>query len=87
MSNFGIVVPTRAGRDLDSRDGKKDGHIRIETYKGVGTRIYVDLFDSSVKDADRAHLKSADFEWTDEGANEATQFLQKNGFQVVVMLK
>ena len=81
------VVPTRGGTDLDSGDGTKDAHIRIESYKGVGTKIFVDVFDSKVRDSSSAHLVSEMFEWTDEGANLATLFLQKHGFRVAVMIK
>jgi hypothetical protein len=84
---FDLVVPTRGGRDLQSKDGKIDGHIRIESYKGVGTKIYVDLFVSAVKDPDEAHVTSESFPWTDEGAKEVTKFLRENGFQVAVAIK
>jgi hypothetical protein len=85
--DFDVVVPTRAGKDLQSKDGKIDGHIRIESYKGVGTKIYVDLFVSAVRDPDKAHITSESFPWTDGGAKEATKFLQENGFQVAVAIK
>jgi len=85
--DYEVVIPTRGGKDLTNEDGTVDGHIRIERYKQVGTNIYVDLFASKVKDADEAHITSEAFSWTDEGANEATKFLQENGFQVVVMIK
>lgn len=81
------MIPTRAGKDLANQDGTIDGHIRIEKYNQVGTNIYVDLFASKVKDANEAHITSEDFPWTDEGAGEATRFLQENGFRVVVMLR
>lgn len=68
-------------------NGKVDGHIRIETYPGVGTQIYVDLFDSSIREAGRAHIESRLFPWTDKGAREATKYLQDWGFRVVVALK
>ncbi len=81
-----VVIPTRAGRDIDSADGKLDGHIRIETYEGE-TQIYLYLFDSSVRDPNQAHLQSKAFSWTDEGADETTKFLQGKGFRVAVVLK
>jgi hypothetical protein len=84
---FDVVIPTRKGRDLRSDDQQIDGHIRIESYKQVGTNIYVDLFVSKVKEADEAHITSESFPWSDEGANEATKFLQESGFHVVVMIK
>jgi hypothetical protein len=86
-SGFNIVVPTRRGTDLDSSDGKKDAHIRLETLPMVGMRVVVDLFDSAIKDGNQAHLESHFYHWSDEGAEKATKFLQKKGFRVVVMLK
>lgn len=83
----GVVVPTRTGKDLESADGKKDAHIRIETYKQLGTNIFVDVFDSAIENADMAHLTSRVFRWNDEGAGEATRFLQKTGFRVAVLIK
>ena len=85
--DFKVVVPTRAGTDLENSDKTVDGHIRIEKYKGVGTNIFVDLFASKVKDADEAHITSEEFPWSDEGAAEATKFLQENGFRVAVLIK
>ncbi len=81
------VVPTRRGTDLQTKDGKIDGHIRIESYKNVGTMIYVDLFVSAVSDPDEAHITSEAFPWSDAGANDATKFLQENGFKVVIMIR
>jgi transposase-like protein len=51
------------------------------------TNIFVDIFASKVKNADEAHITSESFPWSDDGAGEATKFLQENGFRVVVMLK
>lgn len=89
MSGIGaqVVVPTRAGRDLESEDGKKDAHIRIETYEQMGTNIFVDIFDSAIEDANRAHLISQVFHWNNEGADEATRFLQMHGFRAVVLIR
>ena len=72
---------------MKNRDNTKDGHIRIEAYKQIGTDIYVDLFDCAIRDPNRAHLISESYAWTDEGADEATRFLQKHGFRIVVMIK
>jgi hypothetical protein len=85
--DFEMVIPTRAGRDLANRDKTKDAHIRIESYKQVGTNIFVDIFDSSIKNASNAHLVSGSFPHSDEGAAEATEFLQKHDFGVVVVIK
>lgn len=85
--DFKVIVPTRAGKDLENNDKTIDGHIRIEKFKGAGTSIFVDLFASKVKEANEAHITSEEFAWSDEGAGEATKFLQENGFRVVVMLK
>ena len=72
---------------MESEDRKKDAHIRIETYKQVGTNIFVDIFDSAIRDANRAHLTSQMFEWNNEGADEATRFLQMNGFRAVILIR
>ena len=85
--DFQTIIPTRTGRDLTNMDETEDAHIRIETYKAIGTRIYVDVFDSSVQDPSAAHIVSEMFPWSDEGADEATQFLQKHKFRVAVVLK
>jgi hypothetical protein len=81
------VAPTSEGKDLDSADGTIDGHIRLETYKHLGTKIYVDLFDSSIRNPSRAHIISEMFPYTNKGARESTRFLQGNGFQAEVMLR
>lgn len=86
-SRFEVIVPTRAGKDLENMDNTKDTHIRIETYKEVGTNVYVDLFDSAIEDPDDAHITTEMFPWSDEGADLATRFLQNHGFRVVVMIK
>ena len=87
IGDFEMIVPTRRGTDLHSQDERMDGHIRIETYKENGTSIFVDLFLSKIQQADRAHITSESFPWTSDGANEATRFLQENGFRVVVAIK
>jgi hypothetical protein len=80
------VIPDRTGRDLRDKNGATDGYIRVETYEGIGTRIYVDLFDSKEKDADKAHITSESFAHSAEGADEATTFLHENGFKVTARL-
>ena len=72
---------------MENEDGKKDAHIRIETYKQLGTNVYVDIFDSAIEDANEAHLTSQVFQWNDEGADLATRFLQKHGFRVAILIK
>jgi hypothetical protein len=86
-ADFDVIIPTRAGTDLENKDKTIDGHIRIETYKDIGTGIYIDLFVSKVKGADESHMTSEPFTWSDAGANQATKFLQENGFQIVVMIR
>ena len=81
-----IVIPTRRGTHLQNEDRTVDSHIRIEEYE-IGINIYVDLFVSNVSDAKKAHITSEYFPWTDEGANEVTKLLQKNGFRASVMIK
>jgi hypothetical protein len=82
-----ILIPTRRGKDIRSWDEAFDGHIRIETYTGVGTDIYVDIFDSALLDAAAAQIVSACFPLTDTGANAATEFLNRIGFRVVVAIR
>lgn len=87
-SSFGTtVVPTRAGKDLENQEGTKDAHLRIESYRDVGTNIYVDVFDSAIRDSNLAHIDSRIFQWTDTGADQATRYLQNHGFRVAVMIK
>lgn len=86
-ANFEIVNPTRRGTDSENATKTMDAHVRVETYKQVGTNVYVDIFNSAIEDPNEAHLISELFHWTDEGAEEATRFLQKRGFRVAVMLK
>ena len=81
------VIPARMGRDLYNKDGTLDAHIRIESYKEIGTDIYVDLFDSSIEDANEAHITSESFQYEASGATQATEFLQENGFRVAVVIK
>ena len=81
------MIPNRRGTDIDSADGKKEAHIRFQTLPMVGSRITVDLFDSTIKDGNQSHLESHFYRWSDEGADIATMFLQKKGFRVVVTLK
>ena len=84
---FQIVIPTRRGKDLQSAVQAKDAHVRIEAYKNIGTNIFVDVFNTAFEDPDVAHLVSEAFPWSDQGANEATRFLQEHGFHVAVVMK
>lgn len=82
-----VVVPTRRGKDLLNSIHARDAHVRIETYKKIGTNIFIDVFDSAIEDHDEAHLVSEAFPCSDQGADEATQFLHNHGFRVAVMVK
>ena len=82
-----IVIPTRRGKDLQSEERSIDGHIRIETYDAVGTRLFLDLFTSNVRLEEGAHTNSLDFPYSEVGADEATKLLQKLGFRVAVVIK
>ena len=86
-SSFEIVVPTRRGKDLQNSVQDRDAQIRIETYKQIGTNIFIDVFDSTIQDHDEAHLVSESFLWSEQGADEATRFLQKYGFRIAVVIK
>jgi hypothetical protein len=77
------VTPTARGRDVDSTDRAYDAHIRTETVDGE-RMIAVDIFDSSVKSSNRAHVESDLFEVTVAGAKEAQGFLEEYGFTVRV---
>ncbi len=85
--DFELVIPSTAGRDLHNKDRTLNAHVRVETYKQSGTAIYVDLFDSSIADADEAHILSESFPYDDSGAKEATKFLQDDGFRVILALR
>ena len=87
MNSFDIIVPTRHGKDLQNSVQARDAHIRIETYKQIGTNVFIDVFDSAIEDHDEAHLASEAFPWSDRGADEASRFLQKYGFRVAVVVK
>jgi hypothetical protein len=73
--------------DLHNSDGTIDAHVRIETYKEIGTHIYIDLFDSTVENASEAHITSESFHYGLSGAKSATEFLRDNGFNIVVAVK
>jgi hypothetical protein len=77
------VVPTEKGRDLDSTDGKRDAHLRLERQDG---RVVVcaDVFDSTVANPNEAHLDSDCESWGNLGAGQITDFLRGYGFDVRV---
>ena len=51
----------------------------------AGVRVIaVDVFDSTIKGANRAHLESDSFPPTGKGAREATDFLRDYGFEVTL---
>lgn len=77
------VTPTDRGRDVDSIDRTYDAHIRTEKVDGE-RMIAVDIFDSSVKNSNRAHVESDLFEATIQGAEEAQGLLEEYGFTVRV---
>jgi hypothetical protein len=82
-----VTIPTRVGKDLENQNGTKDAHIRIEGYNGIGTNIFVDVFDSAIRNSNQAHIDSQMLPWTDSGADQATRYLQSYGFRVAVMIK
>lgn len=85
------VVPNEDGTDIDA--GEYDGHVRLERVE-TGRRdeegpfeIYVDVFRSSVKLLkDNPHVESESFPNTDEGAEDATEFVRGYGFKDVTIL-
>lgn len=80
-----VIIPTRYGNDLLNAVQNKDAHVRIEAYKQIGANLFVDVFDSAIEDPNEAHIVSEAFPWSDQGADEATQFLQEHGFHVAIM--
>ena len=81
------VTPTTRGRDLESTDKKHDAHIRLEKYRSDRRpSIYVDIFDSSIKSATKAHVESEFFPLTKQGAADASDFLLGYGFDVTVVV-
>ncbi len=85
--DFELVIPTRAGRDLHNEDKTLDAHVRVESYRQVGTAIYIDLFDSGIADANEAHILSESFPYDDSGADEASKLLKDDGFRVMLILR
>lgn len=73
--------------DLDNIEGNEDANIRIETNEAFATVICVDRFKSDTKDANEAHIGSEFFLYSNAGAEEATQFLQRHGFRAAVAIK
>lgn len=76
------AVPT--GTDVVSPVERLDGHVRLEG-AGKGARIYVDLFQSDMEDAEEAHVSSESFPATKEGARAATDYLRARRFHVEVL--
>lgn len=80
------ITPTKAGTDADSTDGKYDAHVRLEEVDGEWL-ICVDIFDSTVRRANAAHLDSDSFPDTGRGAKEATSYLLEYGFDVRIVIR
>lgn len=74
------VRPTRAGVDLDNVTKTRDANVRLEEGE-----IAVDVFDSRVQDAARAHIESEAFPTDEAGAAAATEFLRSFAFDVRVL--
>lgn len=72
---------------MQSDTQAKDAHVRIEAYRQIGTNLFIDVFDTTIEDPNEAHLVSEAFPWSDQGADEATRFLQGHGFKVAIMMK
>ncbi len=78
------ITPTKKGTDLESADQKYDAHVRLEKAGGEWL-IFVDVFDSTVKRANPAHVDSDSFPVTASGAKEATDYLREYGFDVRIL--
>ena len=75
------VAVTEEGTDLHSEDGKFDAHIRAEKDPEGVHQITVDVFDSRVRDNNRAHVDSELFDNTNQGAADAEDYLLGYGFR------
>lgn len=73
----GSLVPNKNGSNIISRDGSTDGHVRKEHGE-----IYIDIFDSKVKNPDQAWIASEAFPNTPRGIKEANEFLESEGYGV-----
>ena len=83
--NWGVPAVRNPRPHLDSTDRKHDAHVRTEPSPGEKKRsIYVDVFNSKVKNATKAHVESESFPLSPTGAREATDFLAGYGFDVTV---
>lgn len=78
------VQPTLKGTDLTSIDREFDAHIRLEALKSE-RYVMVDLFRSSVKSSNKAHVESEAFRDSIAGRRDATVFLHDYGFDVIVL--
>lgn len=75
--------PTPRGTDLTSIDLAHDAHVRIETVAG-SRLLMVDIFRSTVEDADEAHVASETFPPSPRGHRDASSFLREFRFEVAL---
>ena len=94
------VSPNRQGTDVANPERTRDIHIRLETFDVIGDdglpggkeeSICVDIFDSTIPREATArlnpHVDSDCFDNTDEGAEDATEFLKLNEIFNVKVLR
>jgi hypothetical protein len=82
-----IVIPTRTGEDLNSKDGTKDLHIRLEGDSSNQDVIVIDVFDGRIRSSIESHLFSEHFPNTERGAHDASILLQALGFREIIMVR
>ena len=74
------VRPTKRGRDLDNTKLSMDAHVRLE-----GSGFAVDVFNSKIKNPNKAHITSEEFPLSRKGKREGTKFLKGNLFDVEIV--
>lgn len=79
------VIPNRKGNDLYTKDDSYDAHIRLEDLGNGQEEIVVDIFDSKIKNASKAYIRSENFSNDSEGLMEAQEFLKHYRFDYKLM--
>ena len=67
---------TARGHNFTGKD--YDAHVRLENLEGE-KQIVVDVFNSKIKKADKAHVNSVGFDEGSEGLREAQDYLAGYG--------
>lgn len=77
------VTPNSNGTDVESDDHIYDGHVRVER-SGKTRALVIDVFRSSLRDPEAAHVESESFPLSQDGTVAATGFLEGYGFRVTI---